>query len=73
MLVEELAQEGPVVFHHESITLHCTNYEKKSIKLSLQCIGIKGTQVVEKWGLEIDIKNANPKVSWNFTKKIVNP
>lgn len=59
---EELACEGPMIFEDESITLHHSNYEKESKKLSLKCISVKGKHVVRMWGLEIEIKNDNPKV-----------
>lgn len=48
-------------FQKESITLHHPSYEKESRKLSLQYTSVKGKWVVGKWGLEIDIKNDNPK------------
>ena len=50
-----------MVFEDKSITLHCASYEKDFRKISLQCASIKGKHVVEKWGLEIEIKNANLK------------
>lgn len=50
-----------MVFEDDSITLHHSNYEKESRKISLQCVNVKGKHVVEKWGLEIEIKNSNPK------------
>ena len=59
-LEEELACEGYFVFEDESVTLHRASYQKDSRKLSLQRVSVKGKQVVEKWGLEIEIKNANP-------------
>ena len=59
-LEEELAHEGPIVFEDESVTLHHANYQKDSRNISLQHASIKGKQVIEKSGSEIEIKNANP-------------
>jgi hypothetical protein len=55
-----LAHEGLVVFEYGSVTLHHANYQKDSKNLSLQRIDVKGKHAIEKWGLEIEIKNANP-------------
>ena len=60
-LAKELTHEAPMVFENESITLHHTSYEKESKKLSLQCISVKEKHLLEKWRLEIEIKNVNLK------------
>lgn len=59
--LEELNHDGPMVFEYESVTLHHAHYEKESINISLQRVRVKGKHLVEKWGLEIVIKNDNPK------------
>lgn len=51
--------EGHVSFEDDSVTLHCDFYKKHTRKLILQCICVKGKQVIDKWSLEIEIKNAN--------------
>ena len=56
-----MAHEGPILFKDELVTLHRENYQKDSRKLSLQYVCVKGKQVVEKWGSEVEIKNVNPK------------
>lgn len=59
-LAEILACVGPLVFNDYSATLHRASYQKYTTKLLLQYVSIKGKQVTNKWGPEIEIKNANP-------------
>jgi hypothetical protein len=59
-LAEELDCEGHISFEDDSITLHGSSYQKYTRKLPLQCVCVKGNYVIEKWGLEIEIKNKNP-------------
>ena len=44
-LKEELAQEDPLIFYDNSITLHRTNYQKDSRKLLLQHVKVKGKYI----------------------------
>ena len=60
MLIQELDCEGLVVFKDESITLCHATYQKDLRKISLQCVSVKGKQIIEKWGSKFEIKNANP-------------
>ena len=59
-LAEELSLEGSIIFYEDSITLHCENYQKDSSNILLQCISIKGENVIETWGSKIEIKTINP-------------
>lgn len=58
--MEELASKGIISFENYLVTLHHSNYQQDIRKLLLRHINVKGKQVIEKWGLEIEIKNANP-------------
>lgn len=62
-----------MVFEGDSITLHCASYEKESRNISLQHISDKEKHLVEKWGLEIEIKYTNPKLSWNCIRRLMKP
>ena len=59
-LEEELAHEGHDVFKDDLVMLHRVGYQKDTRKLLLQCISVKGKQVINKWGSKIGIKNVNP-------------
>ena len=55
-----MAQEGPVSFEDELVTLYYLSYQKDLRNILLQRVNVKGKHAIEKWGLEIEIKNANP-------------
>lgn len=59
-LAKELALEGSLIFHDDSITLHHANYHKDSWKLFFEHVNIKGKHVIETSGSKIKIKTVDP-------------
>lgn len=59
-LVQELAPEDIFVFEDEFLTLHRARYQKDTRNILLQHVRIKVNHITNKWGLQIEIKNAIP-------------